>query len=658
MVRGAETAAFLRPRARARVVVAAAMSAWLSIVAAPASEAEDEGDVESVVVTATRSGQLVRDQPVRVEVVPDVEIEESLSVAPGNLTNLLNELAGARLQASAPGLGGMGFQLRGLPGRHAQVLSDGLPLAGGQTDAFGLLQAPPLDLERVELIKGVASALYGGSALAGVMNLVSHGPGNESQVLFNQTSAGGTDAVTFLASEAGHPFGYTLTGGAHYQSRRDPDHDGWAELPGYARATLRPRLYWNEGDERSVFATLGFMHEDRTGGTMHGATLPDGREFAEALHTGRVDAGAVAHFKLSESRALDVRWSTSVTDHDRVFGITRVNDTEASVFGEAALHGELGPHKWVAGAAFQYERLHTNDVAGVSYDYSVPAVFVQDEIAPAKWLSLAGSARVDAHSDYGTFVSPRVSALLRPPMGQWSLRASVGTGFAAPTPLVEEVQARSLGVLNPLHGLRAERASSASLDGKWARKPWDVNLSVFASQIRHPLAVREAAQADRLDLQNSDGPFRARGAEMLLGFTQGPFHVLANSTLLDVTEVPPGEARRDADLVPRFSAELAIIVEDEDRGRIGMEIAYTGRQTLADDPFRSLSEPYVEVNVLGELKVGRASIFLNVLNLTNVRQRDEDPLLRPTPGPAGDPITDVWAPLVGRTLNIGVRAEL
>lgn len=180
---------------------------------------------------------------------------------------------------------------------------------------------------------------------------------------------------------------------------------------------------------------------------------------------------------------------------------------------------------------------------------------------------------------------------------------------------------------------------------------------MFASRIRHPLAVREAS-ADRLDLLNSTGAFRARGAEMLLGYTEGPFHVLANATRLDVTEVPPGEARRDADLVPHFSAELAIIVEDEDRGRIGMEIAYTGVQHLADNPFRDVSEPYVEVNALGEVKVGKASIFLNLLNLTNFRQRDHDPLLRPTPGPAGDPITDVWAPLVGRTVNIGVRAEL
>jgi len=120
-----------------------------------------------VVVTATRSHRLVKDQAVRVEVVPQEELEENSTVSPGNLSNLLNELAGARMDAGSAGLGGSALRLRGLPGRHAQILFDGLPLGGAQSDSFSMLQVPPVDLQRVELIKGVASALYGGSALAG-----------------------------------------------------------------------------------------------------------------------------------------------------------------------------------------------------------------------------------------------------------------------------------------------------------------------------------------------------------------------------------------------------------------------------------------------------------------------------------------------------------
>jgi outer membrane receptor for ferrienterochelin and colicins len=622
-----------------------------------ASDNDDGNRLDSIVVTATRSGQLVRDQPLRVEVVPDVEIEESLTVAPGNLTNLLNELAGARMQPSAPGLGGTALQLRGLPGRHAQILSDGLPLGGAQTDSFSLMQTAPLDLARVEVIKGVASALYGGSALAGVLNLVSQPPDGEADVLLNQTSVGGSDAVGFIGDSLSPSLGYTLIGSGNYQSREDPDHDGWSDLPGYKRASLRPRLFWHEGEDRTVFATLGLMQEDRTGGTMPGRELPTGGTFAEALHTRRIDGGMVAHTPVSDARRVSARWSANLTEYDRVYGTTRVEDEKVSVFGEATLQGELRAHKWIVGAALQYERLHTSDVPGVSFDYTVPAVFAQDEFALASWLSIAASARVDAHSDYGTFVSPRVSALFR--TGEdWSLRASIGTGFAAPTPLIEEVQARSLALLNPVRGLRAERASSMSIDAKWAEKPWDVNVSVFSSEIRHPLDVEPAAQANRLELVNGEGTLRARGAEVLVGYSTDSLHVLANSTYLDVTEAAPLGGRRDAELIPRFSAELAVILEDEERGRIGMEIAYTGHQALSDNPFRTVSRAYVEVNALAEVKAGRAAFFVNAMNLTNVRQRDEDPLLRPTPGLGGEPITDVWAPLIGRTFNLGVRLEL
>ena len=618
---------------------------------------EETVDLQTIMVTAARSGQLVRDQAIRVEVVPDEEIEENLTVAPGNLTNLLNELAGVRMQSSAPGLGGTALQLRGLPGRHAQILSDGLPLSGAQTDAFSLLQTPPLDLGRVEVIKGVASALYGGSALAGVLNLISRAPDDESEGLLNQTSAGGSDVVGFLSDARSKTLGYTLTGAANYQSREDPDHDGWSDLPGYKRVSLRPRMFWNDGSDRTVFATVGVTSEDREGGTMPGRTLPSGDAFPEALHTRRIDGGAVARLALDNAQVLNIRGSANLTQHDQTFGVSRVDDSNTTVFSEASLQGERNAHTWILGAAIQYERLSTRDVEGVSYDYTIPAVFMQDEFAPANWLSLAASGRVDAHSDYGTFFSPRVSALFRA-SDNWSLRASAGTGFSAPTPLIEDVQARSLGVLSPLRGLRAERASSTSFDAKWAAKPWDVNISIFRSEIRHPLTVLPSDRLDRLDLVNSGKPLRAAGAELLVGYSNGPLHVLANSTLLDVTEAPPGADRRNADLIPKFSAEIATILEDEDLGRVGIEISYTGRQDLSDDPYRTRSESYVEINALAELKVGRASIFLNALNLTNVRQSHYDALIRPTPGLAGDPITDVWAPLVGCIVNVGVRLEL
>lgn len=629
----------------------------MSYAAAPGDADEEEAGLDAVIVTATRSGQLVRDQPVRVEVVPDEEIRESLTVAPGNLTNILNELAGVRMQAAAPGLGGTALQFRGLPGRHAQILSDGLPLGGVQTDSFSLMQTPPVDLSRVEVIKGVASALYGASALSGVLNLTSRRPDDESELLVNQTSLGGSDLVGFFADELSESTGFTLVGGGHYQSRNDPDHDGWAEQPGYKRGSLRPRFFWNDGDDRSLFATAGVMREDREGGTMDGRVLSTtGAPFAEALHTKRGDAGMVLTLKTDSANVVSARWAANVTEHDRVYGPLRTLDRNTSGLGEVTLQGAAGIHNWLVGAALQYEALHVDDLPGVSYSYVVPGLFAQDEFVAAQWLSLAASARVDKHSDYGTFFSPRVSALLRTG-SDWTVRASAGTGFSAPTPLIEEVEARSLGLVNPLRDLRAERAQSASLDVKWAEKPLDVNVSVFASRVQHPLDVVAAVEPGRLELINDSRELVSRGAELLIGYSSGPWHILTNASYLDVTEDNDAGGRRGADLIPRLTAEIATILEDEERGRVGIEISYTGRQPLDDDPYLDRSESYVEINALAELRFGHFAVYANALNLTDVRQQDSSPLLRPTPGLGGDPLVDVWGPIVGRTFNIGVRLK-
>src|SRR5271165_3378173 len=92
--------------------------AWTS-----AGADEDEAKLDAVVVTATRSPGLIRNEPLRVEAVPAEEIEENLTVQPGNLSSLLHELPGVRVQSTAAGLGGAGLQLRGMPARDTLVLS-------------------------------------------------------------------------------------------------------------------------------------------------------------------------------------------------------------------------------------------------------------------------------------------------------------------------------------------------------------------------------------------------------------------------------------------------------------------------------------------------------------------------------------------------------
>jgi iron complex outermembrane receptor protein len=287
----------------------------------------------------------------------------------------------------------------------------------------------------------------------------------------------------------------------------------------------------------------------------------------------------------------------------------------------------------------------------------VPAVFAQDEYAPTAWLKLAASGRIDVHNIYGTFLSPRLSALVHDPKSAWTVRASVGTGFAAPTPALDDVEATSLGRLLPPRGLHAERATTASIDAKWAAGNWDLNLSLFSSEIRGPLET-QAAPGLKLEIVNAPGARRAPGAEALIHYVAGPLHAIGSWSYLDATEATMRGTRIGAPLVPRQSGEIAAILEDEKRGRIGLELGYSGRQSVADDPFRTFSNSYIELNALGELRFGGVSIFLNAINLTDVRQTRWDPLIRPAPGPGGNPITDVWAPLGGRTFNLGIRVEL
>src|SRR4051794_17407071 len=252
---------------------------------------------EHVIVSATRTGRTADEDPTRVDVVDREEIEEKAMMTPGDVVMMLNETGGVRVQATSPSLGAASIRIQGMRGRYTRFLADGLPLYGEQIGAIGLLQIPPADLGQVEVIKGVASSLYGAGAMGGVVNLVAKRPGDkrEGELLLNRSSRGATDGVVYLAGPISERWGATLIGGGHGQERNDVDGDGWGDLPRYARAIVRPRLFFDDKQGRTFFATAGFTAEDRSGGTMNGAApQPIRAPFSEALDTPPLDVGARA----------------------------------------------------------------------------------------------------------------------------------------------------------------------------------------------------------------------------------------------------------------------------------------------------------------------------------------------------------------------------
>ena len=616
---------------------------------------EHEEEAEEIIVQGTRTRRRIQDEPIRVEVIVREEIEEKLLMRPGNIAMLVNETPGIRVQVTSPALGAANIRVQGLEGRYTQLLADGLPLYGGQTSSLGLLQIPPTDLGQVEVIKGAASALYGPSALGGVINLVSRRPVNtfEAEALLNATTRDGQDLTAYASGPLGGRWSASLTGGAHRQGRDDLDADGWIDIAGYERFTARPRLFWEGANGASMFMSVGALSEKRTGGTLPGRSTPDGRPFPQLQDTERLDAGLVAELPLEGLGTLGLRASGMTQDHSHVFGTVVEDDRHDTIFAEASLAGRSNSTSWVAGIAFQRDGFRSDTFPAFNYSYEVPGLFAQLEHDLRPDLTLAASTRVDVHSEYGTQFSPRLSGLWRP--GAWTVRASFGRGFYAPTPFVEEIEDAGLSRLEPLRGLEAETAQSGSLDIGYARGPVESSLTLFSSTIGRATRLVPTA-ADRVRLVNLAGDTKVRGSELLLRYRRAPFTVTGSYVYMDASEPDEaGSGRRQTPLVPRHSAGLVAVWERHGRGRIGVEAYYTGKQTLEDNPYRAESRPYLHVGVLGEIALGRVRLFANAENILGVRQTRHDPLLLPQHLPDGRWTVDVWAPTEGFILNAGLR---
>ncbi|MEO7768091.1 MAG: TonB-dependent receptor plug domain-containing protein, partial [Ferruginibacter sp.] len=133
-------------------------------------------DLDEITISSTRSNRRIGNTPTRVEVLTEDEVHEEATMRPGDIRMLLSESTGIQTQQTSATSASASIRIQGLDGRYTQILKDGFPVYSGAAGDLGLLQTPPLDLRQVEIIKGASSTLFGGGAIAGLVNLVTKIP--------------------------------------------------------------------------------------------------------------------------------------------------------------------------------------------------------------------------------------------------------------------------------------------------------------------------------------------------------------------------------------------------------------------------------------------------------------------------------------------------
>lgn len=256
----------------------------------------------SVVSTGTRTERLLVDVPIKTEVLGQDLFQAAAVTELGQALELLN---GARTESNCQNCGTAEIQLLGLPGNYNQILIDGLPLFTGVASVYGIDQIPTIFVERIEIVKGGGSALYGPGAVAGVINLIPEEPfQTHSHVDTSYRSIGGdSDAYQgqFTASfvSEDNKLKTTIYGLLADQNEYDHDGDGFTELVERDNQTIGTYVWWTPYHDTRLRFNYQYIHEERRGGNRLGKP----NEFSQ-----------VSEFLETDYHWATIRWDQEVTD--------------------------------------------------------------------------------------------------------------------------------------------------------------------------------------------------------------------------------------------------------------------------------------------------------------------------------------------------------
>ena len=627
-------------------------------------ELEEGEELEEIIIEATRSSRTIDDIPTRIETITGEELGEKAAMNSSNIGMLLRETTGVQMQQTSLSSGNLSIRIQGLDGRYTQLLKDGFPLYGGFAGGLSIMQIPPLDLRQVELIKGSNSTLYGGGAIAGLVNLVSITPEDDPglNIMLNQTSALGTTGNLFYAQKYGKT-GLSVYSSAYHQTAYDPDDDGFSNIPKAKTFSLNPTFYYYFNPESALMVGFNTVIDDRTGGDMEviRGNENETHTFSEKNTSKRYTTRLFFRNKKAY-RTITVKNSINYFSRKLSIPGYRFSGNQLSSFSEFLYNLDIRQKSdWQFGLNHYFEQFSEDNIDVYplrNYTYNTIGGFIQNTSDLSSKFTFEGGLRTDHDVNYGTFVLPRV-ALLYKANQNLSTRIGGAMGYKLPTIFIEDAEKRYFRNIAPINPdeMDPERSGGGNFDINYRTSlndnmTFSINHMFFVTWLQDALVLREDNELESYFFENADGNVLSSGFETNMKLGWNDFKFYANYAFIN-TDLQYDNINKQKPLTPKHNAGFVLMYETEEKWSIGYELYYTSWQY--DEQFDTKPNYWI-MGFMVMRYFKNLSVFINFENFTNVLQSNFEPLVLP---PTNNPtFPDIWAPTDGFIFNGGFKLDI
>ncbi len=619
------------------------------------------GELAEVRVQTTRTNQNLSDIPTRIEALPQEELDEKGTMRPGDIKMLLGETTGIQVQQTSAVSSTANYKIQGLDSRYTQLLKDGMPLYQGFSGGLSLLQISALDLKQVEFIKGSTSTLYGGGAIAGLVNLISKTPEDKPELtlLLNGNSAKGTDADGYYSQKWQH-IGTTIFGSYNYNGAYAPAGTDFTAIPKTNRFTINPKVFFYINDKDSGWVGLNGTYENRLGGDVQ---VVDGKpddlhQYFEQNKTYRFSTQLSFTHKIDTSSQINFKNTIGYFDRSLSEPGYAFKVKQTSSYSEVNYVEHNKKFNWVLGADLLTDNLSVQPpMSYLSYNINTLGGFVQNTYKASSFFSLETGLRLDYNTpapinkSSGIFLLPRINGLFKWDK-HFTSRIGGGLGYKMPTIFSDQTEEQGFRDIQPVNiaNLKAEQSYGLNADVNYRNTIGDavvnINQLCFYTVVNDPLLLENNIYANAL------GHLTTSGAETNLklfidnlGIYLGYTYTDTKRDINGVTTVQP--------LTPKNRISTDVTYEVENSFRAGIEGFYNSEQLLSDG---TTGRCFWTFGMLVQKMWTHFDLFINAENLTDQRQTRWGSIYT---GTITDPVfKDIYAPLDGAVVNVGIRLKL